>query len=272
VAKIHQQGDAAALKLAMLLGLDPNVRLMPVDERLAPFALADTTAPVEDLVRRALSNGPGVRELASLLGAVQESIDKAKGPGMLMPIFELRVAEGAFGAGPGDDMKWDNRFDAFAQVRWNLTDFCKGRDQRRIADSKLQQLYLTQKELRDKLTIGVHEARSAVTAGEDQIRYGADHIRSSLRVYQLSHDRLKTAEAKDKYTEAQVMQALRGLELAHLRYLEAVSGYDKAQLRLLVLTGATNCETPPPSKKPSNLPKAVDPGPPPATPKGKEVE
>src|SRR5262249_2681286 len=148
--------------------------------------------------------------------------------------------------------KWDNRLDAFAQVRWNLTDFCKARDQRRVADSKLQQLYLTQKELHDKLTIGVHEALSAVDSGEEQIRYGADYIRSSLRVYQLSHERREAGEAKDRYTDAQVMQALRALELAHVRYLEAVSSYDKAQLRLLVLTGATNCETPPPSKKPSN--------------------
>jgi outer membrane protein TolC len=272
VAKVHQQGDAAALKLAMLLGLDPNVKLIPIDDRLAPFALADTSAPIEELVSRALANGPGVRELDGLLRVVQEAIEKAKGPGMLMPIVELHVAEGGIGAGPGDDMRWDNRMDAFAQVRWNLTDFCKGGAQRRVAESKLQQLCLTHKELRDKLTVGVHEARSAALAGAEQIRLGAEHIRRADKVYKLSEDRRHAGEAEKRFTEVQVLQSLRALELAHLRYLEAVSGYDKAQLRLLVLTGATNCETPSPTPKPSNLPKAVDPGSPPPPPKGKEGE
>lgn len=267
MAKIHQQGDAAALKLALLLGLDPDVKLMPIDDRLAPFALADTSASVEDLVSRALANGPGVRELEGLLGVVQSGIDKAKGPGMLMPIFELRVYEGGFGAGPGDDMRWDNRLDAWMQARWNLTDCCKARDQQRAAESKLQQLYLTHQELRQKLTAGVHEARSAVHSGEEQIRFGAKQIGHASKAYQLSDERRTNfAEAKDKLSEVQVLQALRSLELAHLRYLEAVSAYDKAQLRLLVLTGAANCETPPPSGRPSSLPKPAEPGP---APKGK---
>jgi outer membrane protein TolC len=259
IAKVHQQGDAAALKLAQLLGLDPNVKLMPVDDRLAPFAIADATSPVEDLVSRALDSGPGVRELQGLLGVVQSAVDKAKGPTMLLPVFELRVAEGAFGAGPGDDMRWDNRLDVAVQARYNLTDFCKGREQQRVAESKLQQIYLTQQELRQKLKVGVHEARSAIHAGEQQIRYGAEQIRRACKTYQLSDERrFKFADLKDKLNEAQVLRALRTLELAHLRYLEAVSAYDKAQLRLLVLTGAVSCETQPPSPQPSNLPTPAE--------------
>jgi outer membrane protein TolC len=259
IAKVHQQGDAAAFKLAQLLGLDPNVKLMPVDDRLAPFAIADATTPVDELVSRALENGPGVRELQGLLGVVQSGIDKAKGPTMLLPVFELRAAEGLFGAGPGDDVRWANRLDVGVQARYNLTDFCKGRDLQRVAESKLQQLYLTHQELRQKLTIGVHEARSAIHAGESQIRYGAEQIRRACKTYQLSDERRTNfAEAKDKLNEVQVLQALRTLELAHLRYLEAVSAYDKAQLRLLVLTGAVNCETQPPSAQPSSLPTPAE--------------
>src|SRR5262249_8299245 len=119
MTKVHQQGDAAALKLAQLLAIDPNVKLMPIDERLTPVALADMTAPVDELVRRALAEGPGIRELEGLLGVVQSSIDRAKGPGMFMPIIELHATEGGFGAGPGDDMRWDNRFDIGLRARWN---------------------------------------------------------------------------------------------------------------------------------------------------------
>jgi outer membrane protein TolC len=259
IAKVHQQGDAAALKLAQLLGLDPNAKLMPIDDRLAAFALADVNTPIEELVSRALANGPGIREMEGLLGVVQSSIEKAKGPGMLMPILELRVAEGGFGAGPGDDMRWDNRMDVYAQVRWNLTDFCKSRDQQRIADSKLHQLVLTQQELRQKLTVGVHEARSAALSGEDQIRLGAEQIQQACKAYQISQFRRENySEQRYKVTELQALQALRTLEAAHLRYLEAASNYDKAQLRLLVLTGATTCETALPKVVPSNLPRPAE--------------
>jgi outer membrane protein TolC len=261
IVKLRRQGDAAAVKLANLLGLDPSMKLMPVDDRLAPFALADTNAPAEDLVNRALSNGPGVRDLENLLALVQSSLDKAKGPSMLLPIFELCANEGVFGAAAGDDTRWDNRFDLGFHMRWNLTDAFRAREKQRVAESKLQQLYLSHQELRNKLSAGVHEARSAITYGEDEIRFGADQIRSASKAYTLSDERMKNPppERVDRTNEVQVLQALRGLELAHLHYLEAVSAYDKAQLRLLVLTGATTCDTPPPRLQPSSLPAAAAP-------------
>ena len=39
----------------------------------------------------------------------------------LMPTVQFNVFEGAFGAGPGDAMKWDNRLDIGLQARWELT-------------------------------------------------------------------------------------------------------------------------------------------------------
>jgi outer membrane protein TolC len=274
LVKLREQGDAAAVKLANLLGLDPNVKLMPIDDRLAAFALADTTASVEDQVSRALSNGPGVRELESLLAVVQDSIEKAKGPGMLLPIFEVRMAEGGFGAGPGDSMLWANRWDLCAQMRWNLTDLCKARDRQHVAESKLQQLYLTHQDLRNKLTAGVHEARSAITSGEEQIRLVAQQIGFANRAYQLSDERMNNPplEKSERTTEVQVLQALRALELSHLRYLESVSAYDKAQLRLLVLTGTTSCDSPPLGVQPSSLPKPTEPAQMPAAPSGTKAK
>src|SRR5262249_37045246 len=160
----------------------------------------------------ALASGPGIRELEGLLGLVQSSLDRAKGPGMLLPIVELCLAEGGFGAGPGDDMRWDNRFDARVQVRWKLTEFCKARDQQRIAESKLQQLYLTHQDLRQKLTLGVHEARSAIVAGDQQIRFGAEQVRHANEAYRESDKWMRRfGEQKDKVPEFQVLQALRSV-------------------------------------------------------------
>ena len=135
ILRLHQQGDAASAKLAYLLGLGPCVELVPVDGRLVPFSLVDATPPTCDLVAQALTNGPGVRELEALLGVIQNAIDKAQGCGKYLPTFQARMDEGAFGAGPGDSMSWDNRWDLVVQARWNLTGLChRPRPPARCAD------------------------------------------------------------------------------------------------------------------------------------------
>jgi outer membrane protein TolC len=238
--KLHYQGNAAATKLAYLLGLDACVQLMPVDDRLAPFALVDASPDVCELVQQALTNGPGIRELEGLLALVQDSIDKAKGPSMFLPIIELRMAEGGFGAGPGDQMTWDNRWDLGLQMRWNITQFASARDRQRSADSKLQELYLAHADLQAKLTAGVFEAREAVLSGEKQVSLNADQVRHASEAFKRTRERYEIRPETDKVTELQVLQSLRVLELAHLRYLDAVSAYNKAQLRLMMLIGAGN--------------------------------
>jgi outer membrane protein TolC len=240
LTKLHYQGDAAATKLANLLGLDSCVRLMPVDDRLAPFDLVDASPDVCELVQQALRNGPGIRELEGLLALVQDSMEKAKGPSMFMPIVELRMAEGGFGAGPGDSMTWDNRWDLGLQMRWNITQIASARDRQRSADSKLQQLYLAHQDLSDKLTAGVFEARSAIFSGTEQVSLCAEQICHANEAFKRTRERYLLRPDTDKVTELQVLQSLRVLELAHLRYLDVVSAYNKAQIRLMMLIGAGN--------------------------------
>jgi outer membrane protein TolC len=240
LTKLHYQGDAASTKLAYLLGLDPCVQLMPVDDRLVPFALVDASPDVCELVQQAMINGPGIRELEGLLALVQDSMDKAKGPSMLLPIVELRMAEGGFGAGPGDSMTWDNRWDLGLQMRWNITQFASARDRQRSAESKLQQLYLAHADLQSKLTAGVLEAREAVQSGMEQVKLGAEQIRHANEAFKRTRERYDLKLDKDPVNELQVIQSLRVLELAHMRYLDAVNAYNKAQLRLMMLIGAGN--------------------------------
>jgi outer membrane protein TolC len=257
VQKLHQQGDAAAVKLAYLLGLNPCDSLMPIDDRLQPVMLVDASPPACDLVAQAMSNGPGIRELEGLLRVVQDGLDRSKGCMVWMPTLEMRMAEGAFGAGPGDSMLWDNRWDLALQARWNLTEFLVGRERQRMAESKLNQLQLTQQDLRGKLAAGVLEARDATLSGQEQIRMASQQIRYAQETYQLAYTRMLQGKTIENPTsEAQVYQALRSLEMAHIRYLEAVSAFDKAQLRLLVFMGAASCCTPAPAARPAAVPAA----------------
>jgi outer membrane protein TolC len=236
IAKLHRQGDSAATKLAYLLGIGPGVELVPVDSKLIPIELVDPGTPTEQLVSRAVTSGPGVRELQGLLAVITSAREKAKGPGRFMPIVEMRALEGAFGAGPGGSMSFDNRLDVGVQARWNLTDLFTAKDQQRVADSRIQQVHLTYQDVRAKLTAGVEEAQQASQSGREELRLAGDAVKHADKGYELSNRRLK--DNVPGSSTAEVMGYVRGVQSAYLNYLGVVSDFDKAQLRLLVLTGA----------------------------------
>jgi len=233
--KLRQQGNAAGIKLAYLLGIGSGVELAPVDSKLVPFELVDANTPAEQLVNKAMTNGPGVRELEQLLAVINTAREQAKGPGRFMPVVEMRVLEGAFGAGPGSHLDWDNRLDLGVQARWNLTDAFTGRQQQRLAESRIQQVHLTYQDVRAKLAAGVQEAQEASLSGREEIRLAREAVRHADEGHKLSYRRLKDNATGS--TTVEVMGYIHGLQSAYLNYLGVVSAYDKAQLRLLVLTG-----------------------------------
>jgi outer membrane protein TolC len=236
VVKLRQQGDAAALKLAYLLGIGPGVQLVPIDAKLIAVELIDPATPAEQLVSRALTNGPGVRELEGLLAVVSSAREKARGPGRFLPALEVRAVEGAFGAGPGGSLDWANRFDLGVQARWSLTDLCTAGDQQRLADSRIQQVHLAYEDVRARLAAGVEEARQASLSGRQEIDLVGEAVRHAEQGYHLSHKRLK--DNVPGSTTVEVMGYIHGLQSAYMNYVGVVSAYNKAQLRLLVLTGS----------------------------------
>jgi outer membrane protein TolC len=236
--KVREGGTSSAARLSYLLGVDPSLELVLTDRRMVPFHLVDPNRPVGDLVTQALTNGPGVREMEGLLALIHSTIEKAKGPGRLLPVFELRVAEGAFGAGPGDDMRWDNRMDLALQARWNLTGLFTAQERQRLAQSKLAQAHLGYDDLRGRLTLGVREARESTLSNLDQLRLAEEQIERAREAYKRSQFRL-TQNIKGN-SPSEVLLSIRSLGVAQLNYLSAVRDFDKAQLRLMVLLGGAD--------------------------------
>src|SRR5262249_19845951 len=141
----------ASAKLVYLLDLDPCIELEPRDKQLIPFDLIDPNTPTAELVQRAWTVGPGIRELEQMLALIEESQQKANGPGKYRPTIAVRAAEGGFGGGPGDDWTWHNRLDLALQVRWNLTELCTLQSRRNVMAAKIQQVHLNYQDLRGKL-------------------------------------------------------------------------------------------------------------------------
>jgi outer membrane protein TolC len=240
LTKLHQQGDGASAKLVYLLGLDPLTELVPLDEVPAPIEVVDASPEPAVLADRALTNGPGVRELQSLLAVIQEGMARLEGPRAFLPKVGLSVIEGGFGAGPGSRLDWDNRLDIGIRARWNLTEFLTARDQRRAADSRLAQVQLSYQDLRGKLALSVEEARSAIQSGREQIKLGEQQIRHANRTLELSKTRLTENVPGSSTTE--VLTGMHGLELAHINYLQAIAAHNKAQIRLMLMLGPAACK------------------------------
>ncbi len=104
------------------------------------------------------------------------------------------MAEGGFGTGPGDDMRWDNRWDLGLQFRWNLTQLVTAADRQRALCARTEQAHLAYEDLRRKLTAGVHESREVIVSGRDQIRLGQEQIDQARQAYNLSEKRQRNDE------------------------------------------------------------------------------
>jgi len=239
--KLREGARSAAAKVNFLLGLDPETELVPLEGGIAAFTLVDANQPAQHLVDASLSKGPGVRELEGLLSLIEGARARSNGLGRLLPSVEVTMAEGAFGAGPGSQTTWDNRWDLCLHVRWNLTEAITARERRRLADAKIEQARLSYQDLRAKLTLGVYEASEASRSGRDQATLGVKQIQQAEEAYRISHVRLK--EQVKGASPSEVLLSIRSLSGARLTYLGALRDLDKAQLRLFVLVGAAgSCE------------------------------
>lgn len=255
--KLQEQAAATSAKLAYLLGIDPCIELIPVDQRLVPLELVNANVPCCDLVTQALGQGPGVREMQGLLALIHENMAKSQGMARWMPILETRMAEGAFGAGQGAGSTWDNRWDLGLQARWNLTEFLTARDRRRATEARMQQAHLAYEDLKGKLSAGVAEARETIIGEADQIRLGMQQIDEARKGFNQSLEQAKN----DPLTPAtEALLGLQGVGQARSGFLGAIRAYNRAQLQLLVLLGQAGNACPRPVENEARLPIAAGNG------------
>lgn len=239
VRRLREGAVTAEAKVKHLLGMDPMAVLVPIDRGLLPIKLVDANQPAEQLIDRAWSNGPGVAELAGLLDLIERSAAKS-GSANLMPVVELNMGEGLFGAGPGSSMDWDNRWDMCVRLRWNLKKHCVAEENRRIMESQRLQVHQSYANLRSKLALGVQEAREASLSNEERSALSVEQVEFAENTYSLSKSRLDSAVPGASYAE--VLLSLRTLAAANYSRVEALRDLDKAQLRLFVLLGEVACQ------------------------------
>ena len=232
--KFREGSESAKLKLLYTLGLEQSSEVALLDE-ITMFRLIDENRPAEALVEEALRDGPGVAELARLLAVVDRICAEADCNKKWIPALEVTLAEGGFGAGPGSRSEWDHRFDAAVHLRWSINDLCGSREKLRLLDNQRQQAHQTFQDLRARLDLGVRQALTELRSSQDQLALAMKHIAYAEESYRLSDSRLR--ENIKGRSPSEVLLATRSLFAARMSYLTALRDYDKAQIRLFVLTG-----------------------------------
>ena len=245
LSQLRQQGKAASAKLVYLLGLPPQTVLIPVDPVLGPIELVDTSPGPDRLIAQALAQGPCIQELQGILGIIQLGLEKANSIHNLLPALQLSAYEGAFGAGPGGNLAWDNRLDVTLGFRWNLTQLCQSDFTRTTARSKQVQAILSYEDLRGKLAAGVLESTESIQEGRVQIGLSTSQIRNANESYRFIDSRLE--EGLQGTSPTEVVLSIRSLEQAHFNHLTSISAHNKAQIRLLLLLGGGCSEGPKPA-------------------------
>jgi outer membrane protein TolC len=206
----QQQIGAVAAKLAYLMGM--NGGILTPSETLEPIQRVDTSVPVEVLVGQAQANGPSVRELQGLIASIQQSIAEA-----------YRAQR--------------------CCCRTGAPLIC-GRLQ--MAQSQLQQAQFALVSVQVKLRAAVEGAFTAVLNGQQEIDLAAkaiNHAKETYRIMDLRVTEEDPGTAVRNKTYDGVLNSIRQLSKAQSNYLTAVSDFNKAQIRLLLLLGtyANNC-------------------------------
>lgn len=233
--KLQEGAESAKLKLLYTLGLDP-AREVAVLDQITIFHLVDDRQPAEALIEQALRTGPGVEEMNRLLVLVDRMQAQTRLPQHYLPTVEVSMWEGAFGAGPGSRLDWSNRWDLGVNLRWSVNDLLTSRDKQRLLETQRTQAYLSHQELRNRLSLGVRQALEELRSSQDQVGLAIKHIERAEESYKLSDQRLR--ENIKGRSPSEVLLAVRSLFAARMSYLHALRDYDKAQLRLFVLTGS----------------------------------
>lgn len=200
ISRLRQQADAAAAKLAYLIGACAT-DLVAGEAELRPVDLADATQPVEALVAQARSSGPGVPEMMQLERVIEQAIADAR----------------------------------CLQRGCNLTGSCKLCGRLHAAQAKLEQARAAREDLQGRHEAGVREARSAILLGREQIVQANDQLRHARSAYNEANRYLPDPITDVKINN--VLQATSGMDSAQSSYLQAVNSYNKAQVRLLILLG-----------------------------------
>jgi outer membrane protein TolC len=254
-------------ELSRLLRLDPAVPLWPVDDPGRPLPVPGEellTRELPELIQTALANRPELAEQQSLANATRERLRAARTK-PLLPNVITNFSYGGFGGSPirdtsvktvdpfngpidtaitpsGEIHRFGPRTDVELGLVWRLDNFGLGnRADVREKQAIVEQAYVRLQQAYDLVSAQVAQSRAAALQSKERV----DMTRAALfddkgqltgaafRSIRLNFERIRGAEGRP----LEVLDSIRGLNDVMEAYIQAVSDYERARLRLLNATG-----------------------------------
>ncbi len=230
VRRAQESRRVASLRLAEVLNLPSGTALFATEPSLVQLHLVQVHVPVQQLVAQAVATRPDVRE-AIVLGSAARAEQRATTEGVYYPDVTFGYESGLFG----------DRFDGFGgQGRFGLAvewEFGPGgigdRARMAAATSRYRQSILQQRQVEQKVATEVHVAHAQVHERAQAVQIAQQTVRESEQALSLYRERQKIGVGEP----LDAILAEEALTEARMDYINAVGGYNKAQVRLLYATG-----------------------------------
>lgn len=257
----------ASRELSRLLRLDPAVPLWPIDDISQPLPVPGedlANRDIPELIRTALSNRPELAEQQFVTDATRERIRAARFK-PYVPSVIANLAYGGYGGGPIRDPRVkfndpingpiDNpitppdsihrfgpRTDFELGLLWRVDNLGFGnRADVREKQAVFEQARIRLQQIEDLVGAQVAQQREAVLRSKDRMEITRPALfdekgqltGAAFQSIRLNFDRVRGTEGRP----LEVLDSIRGLNDMMEAYIQAVSDYERARLRLLNAVG-----------------------------------
>ena len=262
---IIQDYRVQSAELARLLRLDPQVALLPLEDLRYPMPLTGEAwykRPTDELVGMALANRPELAENQALVQAALARVRAAKLRPFL-PNVALNYSWGDFGGSPdpnppimqggklvaqpgfgpsGRILHFDPRTDFDVSLFWRLQNMGIGnRSEVRESESIHRQAMLRRQAAYDRVIAQVVQAQENASDWAERLKESLSALFDEAgapngpvyRAILLNFERIKGGEGRP----LEVVDSIRLMADSLEAYAQAVTGYERAQLRLVLVLG-----------------------------------
>jgi len=229
----------ASARLAELLNIDPATRLHPAEERLVPFALVPDPVPLPELLAIALMQRP---ELAERRAAIRQAFLELSGAKLLpfSPNLITGLSDGTFGGGSNLITtqprfgSFSNRDDLDVVIYWTVQNMGVGNVALiRLAASHTRSARLEQLEVLSRVRSEVAQAYVRKQTYYEKMLLAEKALPIGVRALSLDFQRIKSGVG----LPIELLDSFRLANQARLDFLDAIVGYNQAQLDLYVTLG-----------------------------------
>ena len=256
VVQAESETAIASARLCQLLGLDPSVRLAPMERQIIPSSLVPEPIPLAELLAIAVTQRPELKERQAAIRAALLQLRHAK----LLP-FSPQVlvgfSAGAFAGGSNlvaagvpqadgtilQQQRFGNigdRTDFDVVLFWSLRNLGVGNVAIvRASQSQHRQSELRAVEMLDRVRAEVASAQARVLARFAQIEINEKAIQSSQKAFTQDLDRTRNNLGRP----IEVLDSLRLLARSKYGYLDAIVDYNRAHFELYVALGQPPADT-----------------------------